>query len=63
MTVVEGVQGKGKELNKLAKELKAHCACGGTAKDERILLQGDHRSRVKEFLVSMGYAARNIEVA
>ena len=62
ITIVEGIEGKGRELNDLAKKLKSLCACGGTAKNNRIILQGDHRSKVREFLISLGYADRNIEV-
>lgn len=60
ITVVEGVQGN--ELNELAKRLKARCACGGTAKNNQILLQGDQRQKVKDFLVNLGYAEKNIEI-
>ncbi len=62
MTVVEGISEKSINLNELAKKLKGELACGGTVKDGRIELQGDHRQRVKEFLIRHGYSEELIEV-
>ena len=46
----------------LAKELKTKLACGGTIKDGKIELQGQHKERVKELLVKMGLNADQIEI-
>lgn len=61
-TIVEGLNDKDTDLGRLAQKLKAFCACGGTAKNSQILLQGDHRERVREFLIQIGYPAENIEI-
>lgn len=61
-TIVEGVDSKGGELSRLAQKLKTFCACGGTAKNDQIILQGDQRDRVQEILVQLGYPKGNIEV-
>ena len=50
-TVVEGVTENAKEL---ASQLKSKLACGGTVKEGRIELQGDHRAKIKELLVKAG---------
>ena len=60
ITVVEGVDKK--KLVSTAKELKHALACGGTVKGENIILQGDHRKRVKDFLVKSGYKREHITV-
>ncbi|MGC9068446.1 MAG: stress response translation initiation inhibitor YciH [Thermoprotei archaeon] len=60
VTIIEGLENS--ELERTAKLLKNKLACGGTYKDGRIELQGDHRSRVEEILVSMGYPKENIVV-
>jgi translation initiation factor 1 len=39
----------------LAKQLKNKCAAGGTYKDGRIELQGDHKKKVKAVLEEMGF--------
>jgi len=61
-TIIEGLNDKETDLSRLAQKLKAFCACGGTAKNSQIFLQGDHREKVKEFLIQMGYPEDNIEV-
>ncbi len=61
-TIVEGLDPKSVDLNGLATKLKASCACGGTAKDGQIILQGDHRERVKKLLVGYGFSGPSIEV-
>lgn len=55
VTVIEGIDDKKVNLDDLAKMLKSHLACGGTAKDGKIELQGEHRARVKEVLQKQGF--------
>jgi len=62
VTVIEGLDAKSVDIGKLAAELKAYCACGGTAKNNQILLQGDHREKTKEKLIELGFSEENIEV-
>lgn len=45
------------ELKALAQKLKKRCGVGGTAKNGRIELQGDHRDVVLGFLKDAGYDA------
>jgi len=61
MTCVTGFNEKDIDLKALAKQLKDKCACGGTAKNGVIELQGDHRSKVKGKLIELGYAEEMIE--
>ena len=46
----------------LAKEFKQKFACGGTVKDGKIELQGDHRQKIKEILLKMNYSEDQIDV-
>ena len=55
MTVVDGVNPNEVDINALVSKLKSICACGGTIKEGKIELQGDHRTRVKETLEKMGF--------
>ncbi len=62
VTIVDGISEKEANLSRLAQKLKSFCACGGTAKNEEIILQGDHRDKVKEYLIREGYPESNVEV-
>jgi translation initiation factor 1 len=57
MTVVDGVNPNEVDIGALVSKLKSICACGGTIKEGKIELQGDHRTRVKETLEKMGFVA------
>ena len=46
------------ELKELATKLKTLCGTGGTAKDGRIEIQGDHRDRIVEELTRLGFQAK-----
>ncbi len=56
VTVVEGIDSTDIDLDDLARKLKTRCAAGGTAKDGRIELQGEHKRKVKEVLEEMGFS-------
>ncbi|WP_251950541.1 stress response translation initiation inhibitor YciH [Thermococcus argininiproducens] len=61
-TIIEGIDEKEFNLDEIAKKLKAKLACGGTAKNGRIELQGDHREKVKRLLAELGFSEDLIEV-
>ncbi|HLC32798.1 MAG TPA: translation initiation factor [Candidatus Nanoarchaeia archaeon] len=61
-TIVEGIDEKEINLDQLAKTLKAKLACGGTIKENRIELQGEHKPRVKQILIESGFAPETIVV-
>ena len=55
MTIVDGINPHEININELTTKLKSKCACGGTVKEGRIELQGDHRNKVKETLENIGF--------
>jgi translation initiation factor 1 len=61
-TVVDGIDTKEIDIKDVGSQLKAKLACGGTVKDGKVELQGDHRSRAKEILVELGFAPEMIVV-
>jgi translation initiation factor 1 len=61
-TMIEGLNSKLNDIQGTLSELKKKYACGGTAKDDYIFLQGDHRETMKETLVRLGYSETSIEV-
>ncbi len=60
-TVVAGIDEKEINMKDLTKQLKSKLACGGTVKQGKIELQGDHKQRVKDFLMEFGFPAETIE--
>ena len=49
-------------MDEVAHRLKGRLATGGTAKEGVIMLQGDHRTRIKDELVKMGFKEDHIEI-
>jgi translation initiation factor 1 len=62
VTIVQGLPKTGRSLDEVAHILKGRLATGGTAKDGVIMLQGDHRSRIKNELVKLGFQEDHIEI-
>ena len=60
-TIVEGIDEKEIDLKDLARKLKSKLACGGTIKDGKIELQGEHRQKAKKILVEYGFAPSSVE--
>lgn len=61
-TIIEGIDSKEIDMKELGKKLKSKFACGGTVKEGKIELQGDHKQKVKDYLTSMGFARETIEI-
>ncbi len=61
-TMIEGLDPKLNNLGTVARSLKNKYACGGTAKEGYIFLQGDHRDTIKETLIGLGFSADSIEL-
>jgi len=59
-TIIEGITENAKEITS---QLKSKLACGGTFKKNHIELQGDHRPRIKDVLVKLGYSEDHIELS
>jgi len=62
MTIIKGIDSKQIDIKDVTKKLKAEFACGGTYKEDTIELQGDHRQRVKQALVRMGFPEETLKV-
>lgn len=54
VTVVRGLELRPDELMFLAQELRKLFGCGASIEDDDLLLQGDQRQRIEEWLVAHG---------
>ncbi len=61
-TIVDGIDEKEIDIKDLTKKLKSKFACGGTTKQGKVELQGNHKQNIKKFLVQMGFPAETIDV-
>lgn len=61
-TVVTGIDEKEINMKELMKKLKSKLACGGTAKEGKIELQGEHKGKVRDLLLESGFAPETIVV-
>lgn len=55
VSVITGFTGKDEDMQDLAKKLKNFCGTGGSAKDGEIIIQGDQREKILNWLLKNGY--------
>jgi len=55
VTLVEGFAGKTEDLEDLGRKLKNFCGTGGSAKDGLIIVQGDQREKIMQWLLKNGF--------
>jgi translation initiation factor 1 len=55
VTAILGFHGTVEEEENLIRSLKNHCGTGGSAKDGELIIQGDQREKVVQWLQKNGY--------
>lgn len=55
VTLVENFIGRKEDISVLEKNLKNFCGTGGSSKDGEIIIQGDHREKILQWLFKNGY--------
>lgn len=61
VTIISGIDKE--NIEKTAREVKKRLGCGGTIREGEIIeLQGDHRSKIEDVLVSLGFTREKIDI-
>jgi translation initiation factor 1 len=60
VVIIENFIGTENACKELAKQLKNQCCTGGSVKDNSILIQGDVREKIMEFLHFKGYKTKKV---
>jgi translation initiation factor 1 len=56
VTLIQDFSGTISDVERLGKALKNYCGTGGGVKDFEIIIQGDQRDKVLQWLLKNGYA-------
>ncbi len=59
-TILEGYTGADEDFKQLAKEIKKLLSVGGSFKDEKIIIQGDYRDKIMQFLKDKGFKVKRV---
>ena len=60
VTLIKGFIGAEEYLEKLGKQIKTTCGTGGSVKDGEIIIQGDHKQKIHQWLLKNGYQKSKI---
>ncbi len=58
VSLVKGFTGTAKDAEALAKELKTLCGAGGSVKDGEIMIQGNFREKIIQYLAAKGFKVK-----
>jgi len=60
ITIIEGYTGADSDFKQLAKEIKKLLSVGGSFKNEQIIIQGDYRDKIMDFLKNKGFKVKRV---
>jgi translation initiation factor 1 len=59
-TIISGYDGEEEDFKILAKEIKNRFAVGGSYKDGEIIIQGNYRDKIMQFLQEKGFKTKRV---
>lgn len=60
VAIIEGYTGADKDFKVLTKKLKTRFSTGGSYKNEVIIIQGDFRDKIMDFLQGLGFKTKRV---
>ena len=60
VTILEGYNGADADFKKLTKALQTLLGVGGSFKNEQIIIQGDYREKIMEYLNAQGLKTKRV---
>ena len=60
ITIIEGYEGNDDDFKVLAKQIKTMLSVGGTFKDGSIIIQGNYRDKIMNFLQEKGFKTKRV---
>ena len=59
-TIIKGYTGNKDDFKQLAKDIKKMLGVGGSTKNEEIIIQGDYRKQIMEYLKDLGMKVKRV---
>lgn len=60
VTIIKGYTGNKEDFKQLAKEIKQMLGVGGSSKNDEIIIQGDYRNQIMDYLKKQGMKVKRI---
>ena len=60
ITIIENYTGADEDFKILAREIKQLLSVGGSFKNEQIIIQGDYRNQIMDFLKKKGFKVKRV---
>ena len=60
ITIIEGYTGANRDFKQLTKEIKQLLSVGGSFKNDQIIIQGDFRDKIMDFLIKKGFKVKRV---
>lgn len=60
ITIIDGYTGADNDFKQLTKDLKKRLSVGGSYKNDSIIIQGDYRDQIMQFLKEKGFNVKRV---